>query len=288
MLEYLKEQDRIKKLLNELLNPGWFDTVDEIAIADEISEWHKTSIPKLGEMIRVKTLPRRMFPKVKPIMDIWDVVRDTTISAMYVHGSYSTGDNVESSDLDLTYLLPNETAKDPLMLLKLRYRLSKTTKHFKEIDHLQHHGPYILTHRMLQTYLECYLPLDVWLCSTPLMGPELITFHTVKSAYHDKLWFEKSVEYYMDMAKTTIYLSSEYDRKRFVCMACMIPCVLYPWATGKYTTKEGAIKWMLGEYPWCREWVDELTEMRKNNNYEHIEDLVKVTGELCRRIKYGR
>ncbi len=91
---------------------------------------------------------------------------------------------------------------------------------------------------------------------------------------------KKSKEYY----KGDIKLNTPYDRKKFVCMACMIPCVAYPYVTGKYTTKPKAHEWMVEKYPASVLWVAELARRRTSNDYDDLDDFVKATNEVLELI----
>ena len=293
----LAEQDRIKRLLNEFLNPAFNLDNDAVDSAKQIAVWHERQRPCYpprrckcpgcnppgGENITVTTLPRFNggwhLPNSGPLCDILLDVK--SILGIYLHGSYATGHNVESSDVDLTYIIADSVASNPEALLDLQLELSNMTEYLFRVDPLQHHGPYILSQRMLRSYLECYLPLDVWRNSRPIKGGMSITFNVIKSEEHDKAAFEKSLKYYnMD-----IDLSTEYLRKRFVCMANMIPAVLYPWKTGKYTTKYEATKWMRREYTFTAGWALELYVRRETGGYDQIDSLVKQTKDICNRIK---
>jgi len=201
------------------------------------------------------------------------------VRGVYVHGSYATGNYVDSSDLDLSIILENQILPDNL--IKLRDRIKDIDLLLRSVDPLCHHGPYFLTEKMLKNYLESYLPLDVWRHSKCLIGPNEIEFNVVKSESHDKAEFEESVKYY----NNPIMTDTEYDRKRFLCMANMIPAVLYPWKTGKYTTKYEATKWMLAEYPFTREWEAEISVRRQAGNYERINSLKQETKDICNWIK---
>jgi len=275
----LAEQDRIKRLLNELLNPGFCDVLTPEFRAKVICDWHQKP-PSLGTNRTVIPIPKLgEYPS-----NIWDIFEElktvfNRVRGVYVHGSYATGHCVESSDLDLTVLLDDPT--NPVKLLGLREKVKNVRSLLKCVDPLQHHGPYFLTVKMLKNYLECYLPIAVWAESKRLLGQETVTFNVVESKEHDKAELERSLKYY----NKDIDLSTEYLRKRFVCMANMIPAVVYPWKTGKYTTKYEAAKWMVKEYPFTAVWKVELCVRRDTGGYEHIDSLVKHTKDIVNRIK---
>lgn len=284
-ISYLKKQDIVKNCLVELLNPGFFDTHSPEKLADIVAGWHHEEDDRTGKRKKIKTLPACAPPStIKDVFfEFLNILYPVTheFHGVYVQGSYATGDFVESSDLDLVYIVRNKVAKDPERLLKLRTHLIEVKDCLLKVDPYQHHGPYVLTPKIMQNYLESYLPLEVWKESAPIWGPRKLTFHVQDSGYHNKLWFENSVRYYGNDLK----LDTEYDRKKFVCMANMIPAVLYPWKTGKYTTKPEAIKWMLTEYPKSYDWLRDLATRRDSNNYEDVEYLLKWTRNICNEIK---
>ena len=292
MLSYLLEQDRIKKLLNELLNPGFVDMKDPEGAAKEISAWHnkpeEIRVASLeGKRIKVRTLPhfftgsKEEFESFNQLwQDLFPKILVSLIGGVYVHGSFGTDNYVESSDLDLVYILNKVATESPAFLMDIREDSKNTTEIFKEIDPFQHHGPYILTPKIMQNYLESYLPLAVWEQSRPIWGPRTLKFYIQDSPYHNKLWFLKSRKYY----NGSISLDTEYDRKKFVCMACMIPCVAYPFVTGKYTTKKQAFRWFAAEYPKSKEWIMDIQCRRIESNYENIDGLVKATVEVLKLV----
>ncbi len=197
MLDYLIEQDRIKKLLNELLNPGFVDMEDPEGAAREIAEWHEREDDEIGKRVELETLPTFIAPSeiADAFYELWMVLCDfrtsVFISDICVHGSYASGDFVKSSDLDMAYILTEDTSVDTHGLLELRDLLDWTTKPIKHVDPLQHHGPYILTPKIMRNYLESYLPLDVWKESRPVWGLKKLDFYVQDSPYHNKLWFKK-------------------------------------------------------------------------------------------------
>jgi len=273
MLEYLKKQDEIKKLLIEALNPAFYNCL--MPDVQKVVEWHQKTFKGTlqSTTIEIKdyipSLPVMQFITLKLKKLLWPT--RVGIIGAYVHGSFANDDYVEGSDLDLIYVLSDCVAQEYDKFLSLREALIETMPLFFMIDPLQHHGPYILTERMFHYYLESYLPIDVWKESKRIFGKPKLEFNVVKSPYHDKLWFEKSREYYNGEIK----LDSVYDRKRFVSMATMIPAVTYPYVTGKYTTKAKAIEWFREKYPDSAVMLCELEIRRNENAYNDVDDLLK-------------
>lgn len=288
MIEYLKKQDMVKNALVELLNPGFFDTKYPDDLASVIAAYHLgVGLPHvkiLPKKKRVKTLPTFTPPAtIKDVyFDLLKILYPVTdeFYGVYVHGSYATGDFVESSDFDIVYILKDVVAKDPERLLSLRKRLAEVKNCLLKVDPLQHHGPYVITPKIMENYLESYLPLDVWKEAAPIWGPRKLVFHVQNSEYHNKLWFEKSLEYY----NREIDLRTEYDRKRFICMACMIPAVAHPYVTGRYATKDKAIEWMAKKYPKSKPWAVELNVRRIYGIYSDLERFLKLTREVLKMI----
>ena len=280
MLNQLLEQDRIKNLLIELLNPGFFNTENPKRIARVIADWHNIPEKKKGKRVKIHTLSFFVAPESigEVFYDLWAILHQFTtyIQGVYVHGSYATGDFVESSDLDLVYIVTNESARDAAALMQIREGLLGTRAIFDRIDPHQHHGPYILTPKIIRNYLESYLPLEVWRKSRPVWGPQRLKFYVQDCRYHNVIWFERSRKYYTG----EIPLLTAYDRKRYVCMACMIPCVAYPYVTGKYTDKVRATEWFAREYPESKEWILEIQRRRIENDYDNLNDFVKATVEV--------
>jgi hypothetical protein len=170
--------------------------------------------------------------------------------------------------------------------MTLREQMEWFRTDVKEIDKYQHHGPYFLMEKMLYTYLESYLPLAVWYHSKVLYGDGLLHFCPIKSRYHDKLWFEKSVLYYNDLHDYYVHDECQiYQNKRFVCMANMIPAITYPFVTGKYATKDYTTAWFQKRYPFAIDWLNNCRDRRLNNYYHHLEPFIEQTREVINKVK---
>ncbi len=192
----------------------------------------------------------------------------------YLHGSLATLDFVAgSSDLDLVYVLSDETAQSPDAIINLRSRLQETTRYFYAIDSYQHHGPYILSPKMLSNYIECYLPLAVWRDSRPIIGPRKIAFDVCDSSFHRKTWFRRSVQYYRCNGIESKGLDTVYDAKLFVSMATLLPALACTFKTGRYVKKPDAMSWLRGllNNTGLVDWLDGLTRIRADGLYGQSE-----------------
>ena len=192
------------------------------------------------------------------------------LEGAYLHGSLATLDFIPGgSDLDLTYILSRETARVPESLLELRNRLKGATTCFYAIDRFQHHGPYILTQKIKDNYIESYLPLAVWRKSRPILGPNVVTLSRRESEFHKALWFRRSVQHYRRCYFEGKKLNNTYGAKLFISMATLLPAVAHTFLTGRYVSKPTALEWLKHSFPdeSIRDWLDRLSRIRSRNLY---------------------
>lgn len=292
---HLLEQDEIKNDLIKLLNPGFFEVENVEWTIEKINKWHDPKTKQAKSFIADWTrgyhvcnleqfkAPKPIEKQFNALMDILNPLQEH-FTGVYVHGSYATGGYIEGvSDLDMVYIITDKAARDDSTLFKMRYALEETQDIFKEIDTGDGHGPYILSESMLLNYLESYLPLSVWMRTKWVFGKEHFKCSIVDSAYHNKLWFEKSVLFYQHCADNPDQWVTANDIKKFVLMSTMLPAVAYPWMIGKYTHKAYALEWVQELYPISIPWVKELTRMRAENDFK--KPPLHWTNEVCRTIK---
>lgn len=271
----LIEQDRIKNLLIKFLNPGYFKLHSLLKTYCDIQEWHDERWRIYngrflgGWHIKLERFnPPRAIED--PFTDLMIILLEhkELFDGVYVHGSYADGGYVEGvSDLDMVYLISKKTINSPRKMLQLRNALKPTKKIFEEIDPGDHHGPYVMTRKMFGNYIESYLPIDVWKETKYVFGDTRLYFNPRKSEYHEKEWFLKSCDFYTDAAAHPERFQSQYEIKKFVMTATMIPAVAYSWATGEYTTKKKAIEWMALRYPTTMPWIKEMSRMREEDDF---------------------
>lgn len=95
---------------------------------------------------------------------------------VYLHGSLSTLDYTDYSDLDDFVVLREETVLDPDALLRCAEACVAASRLFYEHDPLHHHGHYVVTELDLGRYSTTYLPPEVLEFATVLTGADRLSF----------------------------------------------------------------------------------------------------------------
>jgi hypothetical protein len=101
---------------------------------------------------------------------------------VYLHGSLSTLDYTDYSDLDDFVVLREETVLDPDALRRCAEACVAASRLFYEHDPLHHHGHYVVTELDLLRYSTAYLPPEVLEFATVLTGAERLSFEVRDAA----------------------------------------------------------------------------------------------------------
>lgn len=220
----------------------------EVRIGKDFEAWHndasKIQDKKLGIVYKIKTHVTRNL--------------SSEIVDFFVHGSFSTLDYTEWSDLDLIAIVKNETLADYNRLLSLRKKLIKLNKILFYNDPLQHHGCNIICEPEMNYYPSSFFPPNLFSYSTSFYGTKSLQF-IVRDSSKEALALLKghlsSADMYFDKTRPSLY-----DWKLFCHTILLIPALYlenkhiyvykrhsYEQAKEDFASKEWAIVERIGE-----------------------------------------
>ncbi|MFH1719654.1 MAG: hypothetical protein ABIF19_20065 [Planctomycetota bacterium] len=204
--------------------------------------------------------------KFCPVNSLCGYVRkklEPYLAGAYIHGSVSTMDYTDYSDLDTLFVIKNEAVEDPDKIRELERLLIKSTRYLYEFDSLQHHGHFFLTESDLRYYSQSILPLAAIRLSTSILSRgNNLTFRLRDSSRESKLRFLDSIRIVRRYVKKDRgRLETPYYLKGFLSHFMMLP-VLFLQLEGQYVSKKKSFQIMKERVPsdtWrCMEQVSEI------------------------------
>lgn len=201
----------------------------------------------------------------------------------YIHGSLSTMDYTEYSDLDTLFIIKQEVLEDPGKIEKLERLFIKSTKYLYEFDPLQHHGHFFLTESDLKYYDQAILPLSAIRLSTSILGRgNNLTFYVRDSEQESEIRFIDSIKTVRRyITKDTNRLNTPYYLKGFLSHFMILP-VLFLQLRGEYVSKKDSfeiVKERVSPNLWrCMEQVGEIRRNWDQTTSAFRRRLMKIVG----------
>jgi len=184
----------------------------------------------------------------------------------YLHGSLSTMDYTEYSDLDTLFIIKQEVLEDPNKIKELERLFIKSTKYLYEFDPLQHHGHFFLTESDLKYYDQAILPLSAIRLSTSILERgNSLTFYVRDSKHESEIRFIDSIRTVRRYIKKDISrLNTPYYLKGFLSHFMILP-VLFLQLRGEYVSKKDSFEILKERIPhgiW--QCMEQVSEIRRN------------------------
>ncbi len=245
-------------------------------LADSIKWFNSRTNSEAADLKRVKldipqTYDRSVYQGLKfnPINRLCEYIKEKLepyLIGAYLHGSLSTMDYTEYSDLDTLFIIKQEVLEDPNKIKELERFFIKSTKYLYEFDPLQHHGHFFLTESDLKYYDQAILPLSAIRLSTSILGRgNSLTFYVRDSEQESELRFIDSIKIVCRYIKEDISrLNTPYHLKGFLSHFMILP-VLFLQRRGEYVSKKDSFEILKERIPpgiWrC---MEQVSEIRRN------------------------
>lgn len=179
----------------------------------------------------------------------------------FIHGSFSTMDISEWSDIDSLVILRREVVEDPELLLRVRKKMMGINKMLLLNDPLQHHGVFVVTEHELENYRQSFLPVEVLGYSTSFFGTKNLQVRINTSKEDARKILKEHINYIKRFKSNSLY-----DWKLFCHIMLLLP-LLYLQARGKYMYKK--FSFSKARPMFGKEWsvIDEFSAIRKGFSY---------------------
>jgi len=200
----------------------------------------------------------------------------------FVHGSLSTMDFTEYSDLDTLFIIKQDVLEDPEKIKELEKRFIKSLRYLYEFDPLQHHSHFFLTECDLSFYNQSFLPISAIELSTSILGKGThLRFLVRDSKDESKKRFFESVRIILRYANNAETLKKPYFLKGMLSHFMILP-TLFLQLEGNYVSKKASFNIMKQKIPssmWST--MEKVSALRKNWSQKpafYIKKLNRVLG----------
>lgn len=191
-------------------------------------------------------------PKFFPINDLCEYIKkelNPYLIDAYIHGSLSTMDYTEYSDLDTLFIIKEEALEDPEQIKELEKLFIKSLKYLHEFDPLQHHGHFLLIESDLKFYNQSFLPLSALELSTSILGKgNNLRIYVRNSEDESRLRFIESIKVIRRYANEADKLRNFYYIKGFLSHFMILP-VLFLQLKGEYVSKKDSFNILKKKLP---------------------------------------
>lgn len=225
----------------------------EVKLMADFSQWERIAKKKKDRKLKIVWHIKKYAEKsLKPYL-----------YSLIMHGSFSTLDYTEWSDLDLLIIVKRSVYENPESIMKLRKKIIGLNRYLFLNDPLQHHGVFVIAEQELNYYFEGFLPTEVFKHSTALLGAKNIRFRTWDDREEQIRRLKALTEYIKNYENTRMSL---YDWKLFCHIMLLLPLV-YLQTNGTYVYKSRSFD--LARRHFGKEWVaiDEMTNIRRCFSY---------------------
>ncbi|MGA1871244.1 MAG: hypothetical protein ACMUJM_22160 [bacterium] len=208
-------------------------------------------------------------PKLAPINRLCEYTTTNLAQYLvdgYLHGSVSSMDYTEYSDLDTLFIIKKEVLENAKEIKKLARLFIKSNKFLYEFDPLQHHGHFFLMETDLKCYNQAILPLPAIRLSTSILGQGMNLVFSIRDSKDEiELRFLESIQIIRRYAtKDVNRLNSLYYLKGFLSHFMILP-VLFLQLKGEYVSKKESFEVLrkrIGDKEW--QCVQKVSSIRKN------------------------
>lgn len=157
------------------------------------------------------------------------------ILSVVVHGSYSTEDFTEFSDLDVLVIFRDKTFLSRKAIHETREALVGVYAYLKSLDPLCHHGIQALCESDLSAYDESFLPLMQWARASRVIGPFDIAFRLRPCRT------ESARQLYRHARGICEVPHTPHDVKLILARVLLIPAIFMQCVHGEYVDKKTAL-----------------------------------------------
>lgn len=201
----------------------------------------------------------------------------------YIHGSLSTMDFTDYSDLDTLFIIKQEVMEDFQKIKLLEKLFIESLKYIYEFDYLQHHGHFFLIESELRYYNQSFLPISALELSTFILGRgSNLTFYLRDCQEETKRRFIDSVNLILKYCKgSPELLVRPYYLKKFLSHFMMLPA-LFLQLNGIYVSKRESFKILKNKIPENKWHIMEFISMlrEKWQQKDSIFNITRIVGKI--------
>lgn len=236
-------------------------------------------------ILKIYDLEHYKNPKFMPIKRLCEYIKknlEPYLIDAFIHGSLSTMDYTEYSDLDTFFIIKQKALEDPEQIKELEKLFIKSTRYLYEFDPLQHHSHFFLIESDLKFYNQSFLPLSAIELSTSILGRgNNLTFYVRDSKYESEQRFIESIKVIRRYAKDVNKLKNLYYLKRFFSHFMILP-VLFLQLKGEYVSKKDSFDILRERLPaniWdCMEKASAIRQNWNQTTLPYLRGLTKMVG----------
>jgi hypothetical protein len=158
--------------------------------------------------------------------------------SFYLHGSLSTLDFCNYSDVDALCVVKKSTIKAPKLLCALQKKFIAIRRYFYQFDFLQHHGCFMITEYDLEYYPQTYFPLELFKYSTAIFQDDAgLNFRTRDCQVERINTLFRHVHFIRQSWLNRSFPKNLYSLKQYLSTLMLLPA-LYLQAKGNYCYKK--------------------------------------------------
>jgi len=184
-----------KRSINSLAYSIVLATIyDELKIALAVCETSKDKEVRIRKSYNEWVRESKNHLRLQPLYELHDKLlkADAYLDTAILHGSCSSMDYTNFSDVDLLLVVKDNTLNNPHSLLSLRKILVSGRKYLDLFDPLNHHGFMINSAMDFRYYQKDFLPLPVLVGATRFIQPERrLMLRAVKSPDNRRFYINR-------------------------------------------------------------------------------------------------
>jgi hypothetical protein len=183
----------------------------------------------------------------------------------YLHGSLSTLDCTEFSDLDTLFIIKKDILENPEKIRDLQKSFINSLTYLYGFDPLQHHCHFFLTECDLSFYNQSFLPISAIELSTSILGTgRHLRFFIRDAKLESEERFLKSVKIVLRYANDADTLEKPYLFKGMLSHFMILPA-LFLQLKGNYVSKRASFDIVKEKIP-TQLWLtmEKVSSLRQN------------------------